>query len=129
MCIVFDKWIEIAEYDFASAKDMFKMGRYPYVAFMCHLAIEEILKAVIIFKTKFYPPRYNNLELLAKEAELAEELNEEQKDVLMEISFFYKKIKYPYDFINLKNALKKEDAAFVIKKTEELLKWIKQKIK
>lgn len=38
-------WVEIAEYDLATAEAMLETGRYFYVGFMCHQVIEKILKA------------------------------------------------------------------------------------
>lgn len=38
-------WIDIAEYDFDTAKVMLKSGRRLYVAFMCHQVVEKMLKA------------------------------------------------------------------------------------
>ena len=38
-------WVDIAEYDFETAKVMLKGGRRLYVAFMCHQVIEKTLKA------------------------------------------------------------------------------------
>jgi HEPN domain-containing protein len=41
-------WIEMSEYDFATAKWMFRVCRYLYVGFMCHQAIEKMLKAKVV---------------------------------------------------------------------------------
>jgi len=40
-------WLDTAKYDITTAQHMLNTGRYIYVIFMCHLAIEKILKAVI----------------------------------------------------------------------------------
>ena len=37
------KWIALAEYDLVTAGHMFETGRYVYVIFMCHLALEKLL--------------------------------------------------------------------------------------
>ena len=37
-------WIEIADYDLETAKAMLVSKRYLYVGFMCHQAIEKILR-------------------------------------------------------------------------------------
>jgi len=39
-------WIEIAAYDLATAKALLETKRFLYVGFMCHQAIEKILKAI-----------------------------------------------------------------------------------
>jgi hypothetical protein len=34
-------WVATSNYDFQTAAAMYKAGRYLYVVFMCHLAIEK----------------------------------------------------------------------------------------
>lgn len=38
-------WIATAEYDLETARHMLATGRFLYVVFMCHLALEKLLKA------------------------------------------------------------------------------------
>ena len=38
-------WIDIADYDMETAETLYDGGRWLYVAFMCHQAIEKTLKA------------------------------------------------------------------------------------
>ena len=38
-------WTDIANYDLETAEAMYETGRWLYVAFMCHQAIEKTLKA------------------------------------------------------------------------------------
>ena len=40
-------WLDSAKYDLETAEHMFNTGRYVYTIFMCHLALEKILKAKI----------------------------------------------------------------------------------
>ncbi len=59
-------WLESAQYDIDSADAMFRTSRYLYVVFLCHLAIEKSLKAVIAEATGEIPPRSHDLTFLAK---------------------------------------------------------------
>lgn len=61
-----DEWLIQSDYDFNTAKDMFKAGRYIYTVYMCHLAIEKALKSLVSLATKEAPPRTHNLIQLAK---------------------------------------------------------------
>ncbi len=126
---IVNKWVEIAEYDFTTAKAMFKTGRYLYVAFMCQQALEKMLKAIIVLKTDKFPPKVHKLEFLANLSGINNELNEQQKDLLNELSFFYLNNRYPDFKIELNKLISKEKSLSLIEDTEELLKWIKQKIK
>ena len=38
-------WLDMAGYDLDTAKAMLSTGRYLYVGFMCHQAVEKSLKA------------------------------------------------------------------------------------
>lgn len=38
-------WIALAEYDLETARHMLATRRFLYVVFMCHLALEKMLKA------------------------------------------------------------------------------------
>lgn len=47
MSRVAEEWIEQAEYDLETAEHVLSTGRYLYVIFLCHLAIEKVLKAAV----------------------------------------------------------------------------------
>jgi len=38
-------WLELSDYDIGTAEAMLKTKRFLYVGFMCHQAVEKILKA------------------------------------------------------------------------------------
>ncbi|MBI4377822.1 MAG: HEPN domain-containing protein [Nitrospinae bacterium] len=42
-----ENWLQMVEYDIKTAECMLETGRYVYVVFMCHLAIEKMLKAIV----------------------------------------------------------------------------------
>jgi len=42
------EWLKQSDYDFETAKAMFKAGRYIYAVFMCHLSVEKALKALYV---------------------------------------------------------------------------------
>ena len=44
-------WLELAEYDLETAKEMLKTGILLYVRFMCHQTIEKALKGYYIYIT------------------------------------------------------------------------------
>ena len=44
-------WIDIAEYDFDTAKVMLKSGRRLYVAFMCHQVVEKNAQSILVCNT------------------------------------------------------------------------------
>ena len=54
-------WVDISEYDLATAEAMLTTGRYLYVGFMCHQAIEKILKAHYQLMKEKMPPKTHNI--------------------------------------------------------------------
>ena len=54
-------WLAMSDYDTATAQQMFKTGRYVYVIFMCHLAIEKTFKAIVCEETNKVPPKTHDL--------------------------------------------------------------------
>jgi HEPN domain-containing protein len=49
-------WIDISDYDMETAKTMLDGKRYLYVGFMCHQAVEKILKAYFTAIIQQTPP-------------------------------------------------------------------------
>jgi HEPN domain-containing protein len=75
-------WIEISEYDLETAQVMLENGRFLYVGFMCHQAIEKMLKAHITFTSQDHPPYIHQLLTLARTSGLAERMDDRMKDTL-----------------------------------------------
>jgi len=63
-------WVECAHYDLQTARDLLGAGRYLYVVFMCHLAVEKALKAHVANVTGEVPPRTHDLIYLLEQAQL-----------------------------------------------------------
>jgi HEPN domain-containing protein len=120
-------WLESAQYDLETAEQMLNTGRYIYTIFMCHLAIEKILKAKVGEITGKIPPKTHNLRYLVKLSGL--EPPEEMFIFLSELSDVSIPTRYPEDFGNLRNSYDKEAAKTYLQKTEDAFKWIKKSLK
>jgi len=73
-------WLAQVDYDIATAEQMLHAGRYIYVIFMSHMALEKALKALVTEETQKLPPRTHNLIDLAQRAHVV--LSQEQQDFL-----------------------------------------------
>ena len=82
----FQYWIDDSEKDFQVAKSLFISGYYSHCLFFCHLTIEKFLKAIVVKRTKEYPPYTHDLRRLAEIANL--DLNSKQEKILEIISTF-----------------------------------------
>ena len=80
-------WLERSKYDLETAKAMLDTRRYLYLACMCQQAVEKLLKAIIAQHGKENLP-IHNLNRLAELAELIGELEEEQIDLLAELTAY-----------------------------------------
>ena len=58
-------WLDGARYDMDTATTMYEKGRYPYALFVGHLAIEKLLKALVVARTGEHAPYTHSLPLLA----------------------------------------------------------------
>ena len=120
-------WLELAAYDFGTAKAMQRACKYLYVGFMCQQVIEKALKAVIA-KTGAVPPKTHDLQKLAELTDLAKYMNEKQEDLLKELSPLNTETRYRSYKELVARGLNKHICREYIIQTEEMLKWIKEKL-
>ncbi|MFH1256484.1 MAG: HEPN domain-containing protein [Candidatus Diapherotrites archaeon] len=69
-----DVWVQQAEIDLESAQKIFKLDIYYVCAFLCQQAVEKMMKAVYMAKTKNLPPNIHNLRELGELIGLPKEL-------------------------------------------------------
>ena len=118
-----NEWFVQSEYDLATAKAMRTGGRNFYAVFMCHMAVEKALKAVLFQNKKEVPPKTHNLLWLLKSAGL--QAPETIGEFISKLSEANTATRYPYELkelISLYNDAVTDD---IIKKTEAALTWIK----
>ena len=116
------KWIEQADYDFETAEAMFKTKRYVYVVFMCHLALEKMLKAAYTEVKDDYPPRIHNLTTLAEKAGV--DFPEETKDFIHSISNMSIPTRYDDEIRQLSGT----QARSVLSRSQKAIKWLKRRL-
>jgi len=117
----------MVDYDLATAQQMFKAGRYVYVIFMCHLAVEKSLKAVIFAKTKKLPPKTHDLIYLINLGDI--KLASDLLDFVGIINNAGVMTRYPEDLSNLIANYPKEIVKEYLTKTTKVIKCIKQDVK
>lgn len=121
-------WVEISDYDLETSKTMLNGKRYLYVGFMCHQAVEKILKAYFTAKIEQTPPYVHNLKRLAEECELLNVFSEEQLDLIEELVPMNIEARYPTYKEQLLKSLSEARCKDLIIKTETLCYWIKQQL-
>jgi len=121
---IIKEWLRQADYDFDTAKAMFKTGRYIYCIFMCHLSLEKALKGILIKHKNEIPPKSHNLIYLVEKIEL--KLNEEDYKFIFKLNDVSIPTRYPEDLKKIMKVYKKEITREFLTKTNKLLKWIKE---
>jgi HEPN domain-containing protein len=121
-------WIATSNYDIQTASAMYKSGRYIYVVFMCHLAIEKMLKAFLAAQQpESIPPKIHNLINLTQRAELTPP--EDLKDFLQRIDSASVITRYPEDLNRLSKEFNQETAKKILSTAKRLITWLKQQLK
>ena len=117
-------WLAQVDYDVATAEHMLQAGRYIYVIFMSHMALEKALKALVTEETQKIPPRTHNLIDLAQRAQLV--LSQEQQDFLGKINNTSVVVRYPDDLSEVVSQYPEAIAQDYLKRTKELIIWVRQ---
>lgn len=113
-----------AEYDLQTAESMLDAGRYVYVIFMCHLALEKTLKAIVAEQIKKTPPKTHNLISLIKLGLVS--LPPELFDFVTKINNASIVTRYPEDFSKLLEVYPKDVALYYMAKTKEVIECLKE---
>lgn len=121
-------WVEISEYDFETAKAMLKSKRYLYVGFMCHQAVEKILKAYYVSLKKSQPKFTHRLTYLTESTDIENQLSNEQKFFIDELEPLNIEARYPTYKDKLFKKLSFQKCKEIIKSTKEFCQWIKEKL-
>lgn len=121
-------WTDLAKYDLETAEAMHRSERYLYVGFMCHQAIEKILKAYYVKTKTDNPPYTHNLTFLAEKSGIYDIMTEEQKDFLDLLEPLNIEARYPTVKDKLFRLLTDEKCIDLIKTTENELTWIIKKL-
>ena len=121
-------WIDLADYDIETAETLYNGGRWLYVAFMCHQAIEKTLKAYWCDTLHTDPPFIHNLIRLAEDTGLEKEMTDAQLDTIETLVPMNIQARYPEYKEQLAQMLSKERCRTIIDETKQLQQWIKNKL-
>jgi HEPN domain-containing protein len=121
-------WTEIANYDFETAQAMQQTGRYLYVGFMCHQAVEKMLKAYYYKVKQATPPYVHSLLRLVEALNLLTALSEAQLALLDTLEPLNIEARYPSYKEKLMQSLNKSRCEALLNETNELIKWIEKQL-
>lgn len=125
---IIQNWVDTSNYDIKTAEAMYRAGRYIYVVFMCHLAMEKMLKALVAKKQpEDMPPKTHNLIHLAQRVNVSPP--EELRDFFQRIDNVSIVTRYPEDLQKLKKEFDKNTTRRILTDTKKIVKWLKQHLK
>jgi HEPN domain-containing protein len=121
-------WIDLSDYDMETAEAMLSTERFLYVGFMCHQAIEKILKAYFCLSSDEPPPFSHNLSYIAGKSGIDKILNDDFRNLLNILEPLNIEARYPtYKEMFLKSLTKAKCKEILIK-TKELQLWVKERL-
>ena len=121
---IIEYWIKGSHEDYKTAQVLFASDRYAHSLFFCHLAIEKLLKALVVQKTKEHAPYEHNLLKLSELTGVS--FTKQQLDTMDEINTFNIKGRYDdYKFEFYKRATK-EYAEENLIHTSTLYLWLQK---
>ena len=121
-------WLELSDYDIITAQAILETQRLLYVGFMCHQAIEKILKAYCSEKTNEQPPYTHNLTRLAEISGISQLPSPGQFELIDTLEPLNIEARYPSYKERLLKSLTKSRCDELITQTKQLQKWIKMKL-
>lgn len=113
----------MSDYDIGTAEHMLNTGRYLYVIFMCHLALEKMLKAHVTEATKEIPRKTHDLLHLVNKAKL--DVPRAYLDFIGKINSASIPTRYPEDLNKMLKLFPKPVADDYLKLTKEVIAWLK----
>ncbi len=116
-------WFAASNYDIETAKHLLKTKRYIYVIFMCHLATEKMLKAIIAELQEELPPKTHNLLYLARLAKL--EIPPEHQTIIKHLNTVSVPTRYPEEMEKIPKEFNQTLATEYFKETEKFFKWLR----
>lgn len=117
-------WIALTDYDLETARHMLATGRYLYVVFLCHLALEKILKAHTAEVTQELPIKTHDLIYLIKKSGL--QVSQPHLDFIGKINTASIPTRYPDDLQRSLKEYPESVAKEYLTQTTELVQWLKQ---
>jgi len=120
------RWVDQSKYDLDTARSLYRAKRYIYTIFMCHLAIEKILKALVVKQTGQPPPKTHNLINLMKLGNA--KLTDEQVKFVSRLSLAGIVTRYPDELNQALKEYPRSTASSYLKCTREVIKCLQQQV-
>jgi len=122
-------WLDIARYDFLTAKAMLESKRFLYVGFLCHQTVEKCLKAYFRHTQKKEPPYTHNLLILSEKSKFDEHAAQQHFALFNELMPLNIQARYPEDKELILKTLNEKRCKDLLRRTKEFYAWTKKLLK
>lgn len=119
-------WMDTAKYDLETGNSLIQVKKFPYAFFFGHLAIEKLLKAIVVETTKEHAPFTHSLPFLAEKSRL--EMPENYLLKLREFMEFHLESRYPDAHKSFYEKCTEEYTKNKMKEIEEVFAWLKNQL-
>jgi HEPN domain-containing protein len=119
-------WLNGAKYDLDVAKALYEKAKYPYALFMGHLAIEKLLKALVVKNIRKHAPYTHTLSVLADK--LGFKVPQKIQKSLIRFMEFHFEARYPEEQKKFYKKCTKQFAGRKMKEIKEVFTWLKKKL-
>jgi HEPN domain-containing protein len=119
-------WLDGAEYDMGVARAMFKSKKYPYALFMGHLALEKLLKALVVKTTQKHAPYTHSLDKLAKKIKI--NVPKQTQIKLREFMEFHFEARYPDEQKAFYKKCNRSYTKDKFQEIKEIFEWLKNRL-
>ena len=123
---IIQKWLDHVHEDLSAAEDMWKTGHWLYVAFLCHQAIEKVLKAYYVAINNEDPPYTHSHGKLIDACGLSDVISPERLRFVDFMVPMYIKARYPEQKVVAAKSLNENICGTIIDKTKQLTQWIEE---
>jgi HEPN domain-containing protein len=120
-------WTESAAYDVETGKSLLEAKKFPYALFFAHLAIEKLLKAIVVEKTGEHAPYTHSLILLANKAQI--DISEKMYEHLAEFMEFHIEARYPDEKKSFYDTCTEDFTRQKFSEFEEIYSWLMKELK
>ena len=121
-------WIDLSDRDFDTAQWVTKGGYNLHAGYMCHQAVEKILKGYFTTIKEDTPPFTHNLIDIAVKTGLYDLMSNEQKSFMDVLNPLNIEARYPEYKNKIAQTMTNDVTQNILTKTKELLQWTKQKM-
>lgn len=117
-------WLESSNYDLDTGATLLRSKKFPYALFFGHLAIEKLLKAMVVKHTGEHAPFSHSLGMLA--ARTGVDFPEGVMDLLAEFMEFHTEARYPDTKMEFYQKCTREFAQSKFREIKKVYKWLRK---